>query len=121
MNDVISAKQNWTMLTLLVFALMVIPATAQTAGHGGITDEQINAFARAQNQAAQIQLKYNDMLVAAEDDMQRQNIAQKANDEMVEAIQAEGLSVEQYNNILTEVQGDPELMERVSNAIQALQ
>jgi hypothetical protein len=129
----INIKKWWKLMGLFVGALMFFSLQAQAqvtqqsdqvapeADHTNISDDQISAFAKAQSRINQIQLKYNDKFAQAGDDAERQDIARKANQHMVSAIEAEGLNVEIYNQILKHAQNNPDFMQRVSRALEAIQ
>ncbi len=82
------------------------------------SEGEIQAFAQVQNEIIQIQQEYNTAIAEAGDEAQRQEIIQEANEEMIGAIEAEGISIEAYNEILTEAQANPELMQRIERAAQ---
>ncbi len=135
MKSKVIKKSQSAIFVLFILTLLLFPlqAWSQAQGKQGtgqitpdtekseITDAQITAFAKSQNQVFKIQQKYNSMYAEAADDSERQEIAQKANDEMVAAIESEGLTIEVYNSILNEAQNNPQTMERINKAIEALQ
>lgn len=57
--------------------------------------------------------KYAEEFQSAEDAEQAQSIQQKAQQEMVEAVNDSGLSPEEYNTIVQRVQQDEELRARL--------
>ncbi len=83
-----------------------------------ISDSEIEAFVAVQGQIIQIQQTYNTQIAEATDEGQRQQIIEAANQEMIAAIQGEGLSIELYNQILTEAQANPEVMQQIERATQ---
>ncbi|MCF6158788.1 MAG: DUF4168 domain-containing protein [wastewater metagenome] len=138
MKKMIIKNLQWIIFAICISPLILIPAqrwsqgqyapeqpTTQTpeqpSAQTEVSDDQVNAIARAQIQIIQIQQKYSAMLTEATDDKERQNVVQMANEEMVAAIQGEGLSVELYNKITTAAQNNPELRKRIYRAMQDLQ
>jgi hypothetical protein len=81
-----------------------------------ISDQELDQFAEAALAVNQIGRKYASELQAAEDDAAAQDIRAQAQEEMVQAVEDEGLSVEQYNAIYAAAEEDQE----VNAAIQAL-
>ncbi len=81
-----------------------------------ITDQQLDQFAEAALAVNQIGRKYASELQAAEDEAAAQEIRAQAQEEMMQAVQDEGLSVEQYNAIYAAAENDQE----INSAIQAL-
>jgi biopolymer transport protein ExbB/TolQ len=77
------------------------------------SDEELKAFAGAAQQVQAINRNFQSRFQSAESPEKRQQLQQGARQEMVSAIQEEGLSVEQYNQIAKAAQGDPDLAEQV--------
>lgn len=84
------------------------------------SDSEIEAFAQAQNQIIQIQEEYSATIAETTDETKRRDAIETANQEMIGAIEASGLNVELYNEILTEAQNDPELMGRIEETAQEI-
>ncbi|MCE3027254.1 MULTISPECIES: DUF4168 domain-containing protein [Salinicola] len=85
------------------------------------SDEQLQHFADASQQIASISQDYTEQLQNASDEGQQQKIRQQANDEMVEAVKDNEMSVEQFNAIGQAIQQDPQLMQRVQGMVQKKQ
>lgn len=82
------------------------------------SESDINSFVRVQGQITQIQQDYSARLHDATDESERQQVIEQANRDMISIIEAEGLSVERFNEILAEAQANPELAERINRAVQ---
>ncbi len=81
-------------------------------------DETIDAFAAAQGDLEEIQVAYTAQYQEAQTEERRQQINQQATEEMVEAIRdAPGITVEEYNAIIRAANEDPELAQRINDAI----
>lgn len=77
-----------------------------------ITDQQLETYAVAALEVQKINRTYRPMINKAGAD-EKQKILDKATQEMAEAIRDNGLSVEQYNQITTLVQSNPDLSKEV--------
>lgn len=109
---------------LFMLSLMLLPAAAvaqefdmsRESGQTGFSEEQVDAFIRSQGRIARIQQKYQERFEDAANNAERQAIMQQVNSEMVEAVQAEGISPQEYNSIARHAQNDPALMRRLQKA-----
>ncbi|PSJ41287.1 DUF4168 domain-containing protein [Zobellella taiwanensis] len=87
------------------------PAAQQPAAN--IDDAQLEKFAAALDDIAKIQEDAMARLSQVEDQQKAQAIQQEANENMVDAVNDSGLSVEDYNLIANQLQTNPELQERL--------
>lgn len=87
------------------------PPAAQPAAN--IDDAQLEKFAAALDDIAKIQEDAMARLSQVEDQQKAQAIQQEANENMVDAVNDSGLSVEDYNLIANQLQTNPELQERL--------
>ena len=85
------------------------------------SDAQLQHFADASQQIASISQDYTEQLQNASDEGEQQKIRQQANDEMVQAVKDNEMSVEQFNAIGQAIQQDPQLMQRVQGMVQKKQ
>lgn len=89
------------------------PQSQQPAAE--FSDQKIQAFARAQNRISEIGAKWNAKLEREQktspDDVAKAR--ESAHQEMVTAVVASGLSVEEYNQIALAAQNDPQLQQRI--------
>lgn len=98
-------------------ALVAAPAWSQTTqdqpAGDGFDDQTLESFAAAADEIGQISSAWTQRMQEVEDPARLENMQQDAQDEMVEAVQEEGLTVETYNRILQVAEGDPELAGRI--------
>jgi len=98
-------------------ALVAAPAWSQTTqdqpAGDGFDDATLESFAAAADEIGQISSAWTQRMQEVEDPARLENMQQDAQDEMVEALQEEGLTVETYNRILQVAEGDPELAGRI--------
>ncbi len=89
----------------------------QAMNPADVTDEHLDKFANVNVKAREIQDKYLKEVDGAKtmDDIER--IQQKMNSELVDAIHAEDLSVEEFQQVNAAVQQDPVLQKRVIGKI----
>jgi hypothetical protein len=72
----------------------------------------------ALRQIAVIQQDYTQRMKSAQTQNQRQALAQQAHSQAVQAINNQGLSVDQYNEVIREAQADPGTRQRLLAAAQ---
>ena len=115
---------RYTITTALAaVALMALaspPAYAQAAdaepparATPQITDQQLQSYAVAALEVEKVNKTYQPMINKAPTREEQKTLYDKAAQEMVEVIRNSGLSVEQYNQITTLVQSNPELSKQV--------
>lgn len=99
--------------------LAVGPAQAQaTAPVAQPDDEAVAAFARAATELRDIVVAMEAQMQAAEDEASRDRMRQAATEDMVRAVEAEGLSVEDYNAIAAAAQEDERLARRINEEME---
>lgn len=112
---------------MMTTGLASAPVLAQESADSGsqaqapaqnFSDDQLQQFADASQDIAMISQDYTEQLQNASDEGEQQEIRQQANDEMVQAVQDSGMSVEQFNSIGQAIQQDPQLMQRVKGMVQ---
>ncbi len=90
-------------------------APGATAPAVNYSDAQLEKFVSASKKVAVISQEYTPKLQSAKDETSRQDVYREADQKMVNAVRAEGLSVDEFNGINQSVQSDPTLMQRVQN------
>lgn len=83
------------------------------------SDAQLEKFADAAQKVTVVADEYRPQLEAAKDDNARQEIFKQADQKMVQLVQADGLTVEEFNGISQAVQQDPELQQKVRSMVPA--
>ncbi|MFW6346372.1 MAG: DUF4168 domain-containing protein [Halomonas sp.] len=83
------------------------------------SDEELQQFADASEDIAEISQDYTERLQSAEGEEEQQEVRTEANEKMVEEVEDSGLDVDTFNAIGQAVQQDPELMERVQEMSQS--
>ncbi|MGY6629799.1 MAG: DUF4168 domain-containing protein [Wenzhouxiangella sp.] len=91
------------------------PAPPQTVE---VSDQQLEQFADAQIQITEIQQDFAGRLQEVDDPEQAHELQVQANEEMTEAVQEIGLSVQDFNEIAMAIQNDPELQQRLTALLQ---
>ena len=101
--------------------LAVGPAQAQaTAPAAQPDDEAVAAFARAATELRDIVVAMEAQMQAAEDEGSRDRMRQAATEDMVRAVEAEGLSVDDYNAIAAAAQQDERLARRINEEMEGI-
>ncbi|MGG6892422.1 MULTISPECIES: DUF4168 domain-containing protein [Rhizobium] len=123
-------------LTAAALSLMLLsnPASAQQATQdkqstqgqpdssgtaATVSDQKIEAFAVAYLQVDKIRQEYSAKIEAASDATAKQQLQTEASKQMVQAVQTSpGMSVGEYNAILTAAKKDPALVKKVQDKLQ---
>jgi predicted PurR-regulated permease PerM len=108
--------------TSLTGAGVTNSAVAQQApapGQAPAADEEtLRSFAVATLEIQEISQTYQPQLEAAQSPEEQQEIAQTANAEMVQAVEAvPGINVDQYNAIAEAAQNDPQMMQQINTLL----
>ncbi|EGP48555.1 DUF4168 domain-containing protein [Achromobacter insuavis] len=77
------------------------------------TDQQLQRFASASQKVSGVVDEYRPKVDAAKTDAEKQKVIQEADAKMVKLVQADGLSVQEFNGIGQAVQQNPQLKERL--------
>lgn len=83
-----------------------------------VTDQQLETFAVAALEVQKINQTYQPKISQAESPEDQKVLYEQATQEMTQAIRDSGMSVEQYNQLTTVVQADPELSQRLQSHIE---
>lgn len=81
------------------------------------TDTQLQNFISASQKVAVISQEYTPLIEATTDQNEREQMFREADDKMVAAVQEEGLSVQEFNNINQQLPQDPQLEQRISTML----
>lgn len=85
---------------------------SQTAG-AEFTEAELQKFVDVQQELDSIRQDYSARLEVVEDPAHAQQLQQEATQTMTQAILDEGLDIETFNQIVTAVQSDNDLLQRV--------
>jgi hypothetical protein len=98
-------------------------AEFRNAGNGGtppsFSDETVSKVGRAVGQIALIRDAYREGLNELDSEDEKRELAQRAEVAAVRAISEQGLSITEYNHVVTTADEDPSLQERLLAAAQA--
>src|SRR5690606_5730050 len=86
-----------------------------------LTDDDLRSYAMAAVQVQRISEAYQPRMEAAESAQQQEELRNQAMEEMVQAVEKEGLTVLKYNQISSVSQTDPEIASRIEKHIEAAQ
>jgi hypothetical protein len=92
---------------------------ADTAQEGAVPDALVHKVGAALRQTATIRQKYTQRAQAASTPEQKQALSSQVETEMMRAISDQGLSLQQYNQVIQMAQADPALKQRVLSAAQS--
>jgi hypothetical protein len=95
------------------------PAAAQMGTQ--FSDTQISAFAEAARDVGELQQLYDARLQEADSAEQVQQLQEQAQAEMVQAVEASGLTPEEYNQILQAAHQDEQLYTQIVEQMQMME
>lgn len=107
-------------VTLAAAPAAVTPALAQQQTES-FSDDQLRSYAAAALQVHAIGSEYQPQIERAESDQQAEQLRLQANEEMVDAVQQQGLTVDEYNQIFTAAQTDTQVRSAVEEHMRAAQ
>ncbi|GAB6390253.1 DUF4168 domain-containing protein [Stutzerimonas marianensis] len=93
------------------------PAPAMQASD--ISDKQLESFADSLGEIMEIRQDFTAKLEKTGDPAEAQQLQQEANEKMMNTVQDNDLSIEEYNAINQAVQNDPKLRDKVISMIQS--
>jgi hypothetical protein len=76
-------------------------------------------FVAAYVEIQEIQNEYSEKLQGAADEDQARDIQQQAQDEMIQAVENNGMSINEYNEVVGIISADPELRMEIEELAQA--
>ena len=83
-----------------------------------VSESQINAFVEAYIAVNEVREDYTARLQEAEDQEQAQQLQQEANDAMTAAIEDNGMSIEEYQEVAMAVNADADVREQVTTMLE---
>lgn len=78
-----------------------------------VSDDQLKTYAEAEQKVQEIRSEFQQQMPNAESPEEAQTLQQEAQQEMVAAVEDAGLTVEEYNQIASQMQANPELRQRM--------
>lgn len=102
---------KYGLLAAALFALS--PAVPAQEDEQEFTDGQLESFMTARAEVRDIQSEYSSRLQDVSDDQKVAELQAEAQEKMVQAVQSEGLTVEEFNEIARKANSDPEFNERL--------
>lgn len=90
----------------------------QAPGQQNFSDEEVRSYVEAALEVDEISRKWQTRLQESGDPEKAGEYQAKAQDEMVQAVEEKGLTVEQYNSIYLESQANPELRSQIARYVE---
>lgn len=94
-----------------------MPPGANQGQQETVSDQKLQAFVEAQGMLRQVQSQFNTAAEEAASEEEMRAIQQQMNEQMIGAIESTGLTVDEYNAIMAQLQSDPNLQERYMELI----
>lgn len=109
--------------TALILAFSALPVAGQAQQQApDLSNSKIEAVAEAYLKVFEIQNTYRPQIEAAQNPEQAQRLQQQANDETVKIIrEQEGLTVEEYSQVINLAQSNEQVRERLVKEIERIQ
>jgi hypothetical protein len=114
---------GWALAVALCLAPVLVQAASDTpspqsppAPAASIPDATVGKAGAALRDVANLQEKYQPKMEQAGSQQEKQQLAEHANAEAVQAIQSHGLSVQEYSNVVRSAQSNPQLRQRLLDA-----
>jgi hypothetical protein len=105
----------------VAFAQAERPGAAQPPAAGNVSPTEIRTFANATKKVEVIRKEFQAQMEAANNPQQLAQLEEQADDQMVQAVEAEGLSVDRYNEISRAANADPALRDHIINLVREQQ
>ena len=98
------------------------PMTVAPNGDGGASaasygEDDLNSFAMAAVRIHRISTAYTQQIKEAKSEPEKADLEQRANGEMIKAVENEGLSVDTYQTIVSNLDFDADLADKVRHKI----
>lgn len=93
-------------------------ASAGLPASQDVSDEKLQKFVASAQQVAVMSQQYSQQLQGTSDQAAQQQLMQQANQKMVQTVQANGLTVQEFNALSEAVDRDPALQERAQRLLQ---
>lgn len=110
-------RKSLTAFAAVLAMLLGAPAAlaqGSTQQQVQVSDSQLQSYVDVAAKVSQIRADFERQMASVEDAEQAQSLQAEASAEMIEAVQASGMSVEEYNQIAYALQSDPALQERLA-------
>lgn len=98
---------------LLAAALFALSPAVPAQDEEEFSEGQLESFMMARAEVREIQSDYSSRLQDVDDDQKVAELQAEAQEKMVEAVQGEDLTVEEFNEIARKANSDPEFNERL--------
>lgn len=85
-----------------------------------VSDDMVAKVGAAVGQVAMLRQEYTERVEAAQNDEEREQLAEKAQQAAVKCIRDQGISVSEYNQIVSAAEDNPELEERLLSAARGM-
>ena len=127
MSTFIRTKRNLLLATLLaapfIWAPMAVAGDMEgdmdmggEAPEVNVSDEEVANFAAAMVDVQELGQQWTQRMQETDDQEELSQMQQEAQEEMIGAIEDHGMTVEEYNEIATAAQQDPELAQEIEQA-----
>ncbi len=110
-KNVLTKTTKWQLLSLMTAACFLLIASQASAQD--FKNSELQTFAEAQSEVVKIRSEYFEALDGVQDESKAEQIQEKYVGQMVEAVEATGMSVNTYNQIAQAIQENPDLQQKI--------
>lgn len=89
------------------------PSGSDQQQDASVDSDTLDTFVDAFVAVQEIRDEFASRLEGVEDESKAQELQEEAQEEMISAVQDQGMSVEEYNEVAMSLQNDPEMLQRV--------
>lgn len=107
-----------TFITLSNVAFAQGQAAQGQAQAANVSDKMLDKFVAVQPKIGTIATEYEEELQGVKDTSKAQEIQTKYNGKMVEAIESEGMSAQEYNTVSNAINSNPDVRDRYMEKVQ---
>lgn len=132
MKTFIRTKRNLILATLLAAPFIWAPMAQADSSSGGegssmeqeapdidVSDAEVQAFANAMVDVQELGQEWTEKMQETDNQEELSSMQEQAQKEMISAIESHDMTVEEYNEIATAAQQDPELAQKIEKAAQS--
>jgi hypothetical protein len=92
----------------------------ETLQNSNVSDQLVSQVSKAALRIVKLRQSLEETMATAQTDDERESLASQVETDAIRAIGEQGLTIDEYNGVISAAQSDPELEERVLIACKAL-
>jgi len=93
---------------------------SRSTAKSGVSDDMVAKVGAAVGQVAMLRQEYTERVEAAQNDEEKEQLADQAQQAAVKCIRDQGISVSQYNEVVSAAEDNPELEAKLLSAARGM-